>query len=82
MILTHPPRKDDLDVFTVVAHTTAIRGSQWEISIDKPFLKDEGAFYVQRIATIASVKLERKLGELSTSEMDRVLDLLAQRLSL
>ena len=82
LILTQPPRKDDLDVFTVVAHTTAIRGSQWELPIGKPFLRDDGAFDVQRLATVASVKLERKIGELSVSEMNSVLDLLAQRFSL
>ena len=64
LILTPPPRDDDLDVFTVVAHTTACRGSRWEVPIPKPYLDEEGAFDVQRIATVASVKLERKRGEL------------------
>ena len=80
LILTPQPSHDDLDVFTVVAHTTALRGSRWELSISKPYLDDEGAFDVQRIATVARVKLERKLGELSAVEMDHVLDLLAERL--
>ncbi|MGH7953053.1 MAG: type II toxin-antitoxin system PemK/MazF family toxin [Limisphaerales bacterium] len=82
LILTSQPRGDDLDVFTVVAHTTAIRGNQWEISIPKPFLNDDGAFDVQRIATVASVKLERKLGKLSRPEMDSILDRLAKRLGI
>jgi mRNA interferase MazF len=80
LILTPQPHHDDLDVFTVIAHTTAVRGSRWELSIAKPYLDDEGAFDVQRIATVASVKLERKLGELSSVELDGVLDLLAERL--
>lgn len=79
LVITPRPRQDDLDVFTVVAHTTAARGSRWELSIPKPFLDDDGVFDVQRIATVASVKLERKLGELSSAEMDRILDLLAER---
>jgi mRNA interferase MazF len=79
LILTDGPKGDDLDVFTVVAHTTACRGSHWEISIEKPFLDNEGAFDVQRIATVASVKLERKLGTLSPVEFDTVLDKLAER---
>jgi mRNA interferase MazF len=82
LILTPQPHGDDLEVFTVVAHTTAVRGSRWEISVPKYFLDTEGAFDVQRIATVASVKLERKLGELTRTEMDLVLDRLAERLSL
>ena len=68
LILTPPPGSGDLDVFTIIAHTTACRGSRWEIPISKPFLDREGAFDVQRVATVASVKLERKLGELTRSD--------------
>jgi len=79
LILTSQPKGEDLDVYTVVAHTTAARGSRWELQVPKPWLDAEGIFDVQRIATVASVKLERKLGELSSREMDGVLDLLAER---
>jgi len=82
LIITPQPHGDDLEVFTVVAHTTAIRGTRWEIFIAKPFLDREGAFDVQRIATVASVKLERRLGELTSAEMDLILDRLAERLGL
>ena len=82
LILTPQPRQDELDVWTVVAHTTAVRGSRWELSIPKPYLDDEGVFDVQRIATVASVKLERKLGDLSSNEMNSLLDLLAERLGI
>lgn len=82
LVLTSQPRGDDLEVFTVIAHTTACRGNRWEVPVPKPFLDDEGAFDVQRIATVASVKLERKLGELTQIEMDNVLDRLADRLGL
>ncbi len=82
LVLTPPPRAEDLDTFTVVAHTTAVRGSRWEVPILKPYLDAEGAFDVQRIATVASVKLERKLGELSRTEFDLILDRLAERLGI
>jgi mRNA interferase MazF len=82
LVLTPPPRNDELDVFTVVAHTTARRGNQWEVPIAKSFLDKNGAFDVQRVATVASVKLERKLGELSSAELDQVLDRLADRLGI
>ena len=82
LILTQQPRGDLLDVFTVVAHTTACRGSPWEIPIPKSYLDADGAFDVQRIATVASIKLERKLGELTPAELNLVLDRLAKRLGI
>lgn len=84
LILTPQPRhdRDDLDVFTVVAHTTSGRGSHWEVSVPKPFLDGDGVFDVQRVATVARVKLERRLGELTRVEMDLILDRLAERLGL
>ncbi len=82
LILTRLPKPDELDVFTVVAHTTSRRGNRWEIPIEKSFLADEGAFDVQRVATVASVKLERKLGELNSAELNLVLDRLSERLGI
>ncbi len=82
LILTPPPRDDELDVFTVIAHTTSRRGSRWEVPVAKSFLDDEGAFDVQRIATLASVKLERKLGAITSAELDTILDRLAERLGI
>jgi mRNA interferase MazF len=82
LILTPPPKADELDVFTVVAHTRSLRGNRWEVPIQKSFLSSEGAFDVQRVATVASVKLERKLGLLSAQELDLILDRLAERLGI
>ena len=80
LILTPPPKENELDVFTVIAHTTSLRNNQWEVAVPKSFLARDGAFDVQRVATVASVKLERKLGLLSPAELDSVLDRLAERL--
>lgn len=82
LVITPPPKENELDVFTLVAHTTSRRGNRWEIPIRKSFLAAEGAFDVQRIVTVASVKLERKLGILSSDELDSVLDRLAERLGI
>jgi mRNA interferase MazF len=81
LLLTGTPADDELDVVTVVLHTTALRGNKWELSIPKPFLKP-GAFHLQQIQTVSSVKLERKLGTLNKDEVDRVLDALAERLAI
>jgi mRNA interferase MazF len=81
LLLTGAPADDELDVVTALLHTTALRGHQWELSIPKPFLKP-GAFHLQQIQTVSTVKLERKLGALTSDEMNRVLDALARRLNI
>lgn len=79
LLLTGEPTLEELDLVTVLLHTTAMRGNRWERSIPKPFLKS-GAFHLQQIQSISTVKLERRLGVLTQEEMNRVLDALAERL--
>lgn len=80
-LLTGNPADDELDLVTVVLHTTALRGNRWEFSIPKPFL-NPGAFHLQQIQTISVAKLERRLGVLTDNEMKRVLDALSGRLGI
>ena len=79
LLLTGNPADDELDLVTVLLHTTALRGNRSELNIPKPFLKP-GAFHLQQVQTISTVKLERRLGALNAEEMNRVLDALAERL--
>lgn len=79
LLLTGTPSDDELDLVTVVLHTTALRGNRWELNIPKPFLKP-GAFHLQQIQTVSTIKLERRLGALTEDEMSRVLGVLAGRL--
>src|ERR1051326_8554654 len=81
LLLSGNAALDELDLVTVLLHTTALRGNQWELNIPKPFLKP-GAFHLQQIQTISTVKLERKLGKLTAEEMKRVRDALAERLAI
>ena len=81
LVLTDAPADNELDVVTLLLHTTALRGNDWELSIPKPFLK-LGAFHLQQIQTISTVKLERKIGMLTNDEMKRVTAGLAKRLHL
>jgi mRNA interferase MazF len=81
LLLTGEPAADELDLVTVLLHTTALRGNRWELAIDKPFLKP-GAFHLQQIQTISTVKLERRLGVLSGEEMNRVRSALGNRLGI
>ncbi len=79
LLLTGNPAVEELDLVTVLLHTTSLRGNRWELAIPKPFLKP-GAFHLQQIQSVSTVKLERKLGVLTMDEMNRVLDALADRL--
>src|SRR5256885_9701474 len=81
LLLTGNPAAEELDLVTVLLHTTSLRGNRWELNIPKPFLKP-GAFHLQQIQTISTVKLERKLGALTAVEMRQVLDALAIRLGI
>ena len=81
LLLTGQPADNELDLVTVLLHTTALRGNRWELPIPKPFLKP-GAFHLQQIQTVSTVKLERRLGALTADEMNRVLDALTERLKI
>ncbi len=81
LLLTGEPAADELDLVTVVLHTTALRGNRWELTIPKPFLKP-GAFHLQQVQTISTVKLERRLGVLTAEEMTRMRNALRDRLGI
>ena len=81
LLLTGNPADDELDLVTVLLHTTSLRGNRWELSIPKPFLKP-GAFHLQQIQSVSTVKLERRLCVLNETEMNKVLDALAERLKI
>jgi mRNA interferase MazF len=48
LLLTGEPADDELDIVTVLLHTTSLRGNRWELDIPKPFLKP-GAFHLQQV---------------------------------
>jgi mRNA interferase MazF len=79
LLLTDTPADDELDLVTVILHTTALRGNRWELSIPKPFLKP-AAFHLQQIQTVSTVKLERRLGTLTADEMKKAASAIAARL--
>jgi mRNA interferase MazF len=81
LLLTGEPAADELDLVTVVLHTTALRGNRWELTIPKPFLKP-GAFHLQQVQTISTVKLQRRLGVLTAEEMTRMRNALRNRLGI
>jgi mRNA interferase MazF len=64
---------DDVDraLVTIIPHTTSLRGSQYEIAVNVPFLR-AGAFLVQNVATYPNVRAIRKLGTLKPDHFDLV----------
>ncbi|MEY4484592.1 MAG: hypothetical protein RL693_2044 [Verrucomicrobiota bacterium] len=74
-------QENELDVVTLVLHTTSLRGNRWEVSIPKSFLQS-GAFHCQQVQTVSTTKLLRFLGALSSAEMERVSSVLSERLDL
>jgi mRNA interferase MazF len=81
LLLTGEPADDELDLVTVLLHTTALRGNRWEMNLPKPFLRP-GAFHLQQIQSISAAKLERKLGLLTQPEIQQVEEALRRRLAL
>ena len=79
LLLTGEPADDELDLFTVLLHTTALRGNGWELVLAKPFLKP-GAFHLQQLQSVSGAKLLRRLGVLTAEEMSKVEQALRSRL--
>ena len=71
LILSVPFADTDRAVVTVVFHSTALRGSQFEVPVKVSFLA-EGAFIAQSIATYPTVRAVRKLGVLSITQLAKV----------
>jgi mRNA interferase MazF len=71
LILSVPFEDTDRAVVSVVFHSTALRGSQFEIDVQVPFLRD-GAFIAQSIATYPTVRAIRKLGALNVAQLTKV----------
>ncbi len=68
LIMSIPCTDEDRLLMTVVSHTTALRGSIFEITIPVPFLKP-GAFLVQSLSTLPVKQAIRRLGFLSPAQI-------------
>jgi mRNA interferase MazF len=61
LIFSVPFTDSDRAVVTVVFHSTALRGSQFEVEVKVPFLKD-GAFIAQSVATYPAFPRDPETG--------------------
>jgi len=74
LVLSVPADKEcDRVLVTLVAHTTSLRGSRFEVSVSARFLKP-GAFDGQNLITIPSAKLVRRIGRLNDNQLGAVED--------
>jgi mRNA interferase MazF len=81
LVLTEMPAENELALVTILPHTTALRGNRWELVISKPFLKN-GAFHLQQIQSVPTVRLFRRLGALTDDELRQVHQCLLDRLGI
>ncbi len=75
LVISIPALMQDRALATLVPHTTSLRGSRFEVDVKVSFLKT-GVFDVQNIITIPHAKLLRKLGELNSSQLAQVEEIL------
>ena len=68
LVLSVPAGPQDRALVTLVAHTTSVRGTSFEVAIQSRFLQT-GAFDVQNLVTVPLAKLVRRLGILSPGEL-------------
>ena len=71
LVLSVPAGDEDRALCTVVAHTTSLRASAFEVVVGAPFLKS-GAFDAQNLVTIPHAKLIRRLGGLIAEDFVQV----------
>jgi len=71
LIISIPYADADRALIGVIPHTTAVRGSQFEISISARFL-GEGAFLVQGVQALPPRYFMRRLGVLTHDQLRQV----------
>ena len=71
LVISLPYADADRALIGVIPHTTATRGSQFEISVPTRFL-NEGAFLIQGVQALPPKYFLRQLGVLSADELQRV----------
>jgi mRNA interferase MazF len=63
---------NDRALITVVPHTTALRNSEFEVSVQVRFLDQRGAFLIQGVTSVPSVYAKHRLGVLSPEQLVKV----------
>jgi mRNA interferase MazF len=81
LVVSIPVLDTERALTTVIAHTTSPRGTRFEVAIQANFLRS-GVFDIQNLITIPHAKLLRKLGDLTSDQMQQIDTVLRLWLSL
>jgi mRNA interferase MazF len=68
LVLSVPLEGSDRSIVRLIPHTTTIRRSRFEVAVSVKFLRP-GAFDVQAIVTVPTVRLMNRLGSLTTEQI-------------
>jgi mRNA interferase MazF len=68
LVISIPTSDEDRSLITLIAHTTSMRGSKFEVETNVKFLR-KGVFDIQNIVTIPNAKLIKKLGTLPKTQL-------------
>ena len=71
LIMSTSISDEDRALVALITHTTSPRNTQFEVTIDAPFLK-AGVFNVQNLITVSHDKLIKRLGRLSTPQLTKI----------
>jgi mRNA interferase MazF len=71
LVISIPFTDADRALIGVIPHTTAARGSEFEVHLQVPFLS-EGAFLVQGIQALPPKYFLRRLGVLTSEQLGRI----------
>ena len=71
LVLSVPVQDTERTLVTLVPHTTSLRGSRFEASVNAKFLKP-GAFDAQGLVTVPLVRLVRRIGVLDQPQLQVV----------
>jgi mRNA interferase MazF len=71
LVISAPYEDTDRALIGVIPHTTAVRGSQFEVSIPVPWLS-RGAFLVQGMQAVPPHYFLRRLGKLTAEQLQLV----------
>jgi mRNA interferase MazF len=69
LILSVPTGPQDRVLMTLVPHTTSVQGTRFEVAVKAKFLHPGGVFDAQQVATVAQVKLVKRLGDLPPDQL-------------
>ncbi len=67
LVLSVPTDPQDRVLVTVVAHTTSVQATRFEVDVRARFLKP-GVFDAQQVLTVPQAKLVRRLGDLTPAQ--------------